>query len=197
MRFEIVIDAGETPNKCTIAPLSDRPDFRLFRVRGDGPLGPLTAPILLHPEGECLASLRNQISPAPGVLAAIDCIWRRLPRILARTQWREGQALPVLAKIPQGFHTAYPRVSYQTKDPDGGLATIEAIFIAAALLGHWDPSLLAKYYFARAFLDRNRERFLQLGVGQAAHCLELPEVTGPSRTAWRRRLNRGRGPKIG
>jgi hypothetical protein len=38
MIYEIILDAGETANKCTIAPLAHRPDFRLFPVFGEGPL---------------------------------------------------------------------------------------------------------------------------------------------------------------
>ena len=163
MRYEIVIDPGETPNKCTIAPLAYRPDFTLIRARGDVILPRLTSPLLLHHEGPCITGFRRK-GPVVDGIAAIDCVWRRLGVLVRRIP----KPLPVLVSIPEGFATAYPRRSIRHVDPSGGLATIEAIFIAAALLGHWDRSLLAEYYFAPVFIEKNRARFLELGVMQAS-----------------------------
>jgi hypothetical protein len=99
---------------------------------------------------------------------------------------------PVLVKIPRGFQTAYPRVGTAATDPDGGLATIEALFIAAALFGNFDTSLLSKYYFARLFLERNLERFLELGVGEAEKLDVFPPRPHVNRNAHTRRCDRGR-----
>lgn len=188
MLYEIILDIGETGNKCTIAPLAGREDFRLFPVLGEeGPLGPLSAPVLLHHEGECLTRLPPQATPA---LASIDCIWRRLPKLLDRVVWA---APPVLAKIPPGFVTAYPRVGRD--DPNGGLATIEALFTAAALLGNWDPTLFSQYYFGRRYVELNAERFCELGVKEAGQPELWPKPVLPARDAWSRRRNRGRLPQ--
>jgi len=189
MIYEIIVDAKETANKCTIAPLASREDFRLFPVFGEGQLGPLSAPILLHHEGECLSSLRSREEmPA---LACIDSVWRRVPRLLQKIDWVDGKQ-PLLAKIPGGFRTAYPRVGLPTQDPEGGLATIEALFIAAALLGNYDPTLLSKYFFARRFMELNAPRFLELGVHQAGDPALWPVVAIAPRNALNRRRNRGR-----
>lgn len=193
MIYEIILDSGETANKCTIAPLSFRSDFRLFRVKGDGPLGPLSAPLLLHPEGECLSQLRPAQPPIT-ILASIDCIWRRLPKLLGRVQWKDDRP-PALARIPDGFQTAYPRVGSPGTDPQGGLATIEAIFVAAALLGNYDLTLLSQYYFARRFVENNATRLVELGVAQAADPAFYPPPPALSRNSLSRRRNRGRvGP---
>ena len=189
MIYEIVVDAGETANKCTIAPLALRRDFRLFRVHGEGPLGPLSAPILLHHEGHCISELKSKIK-SPPALASIDCVWRRLPRLISRIEWVD-QKQPVLAKIPEGFKTAYPRVAAKNTDPSGGLATIEAIFIAAAILGNADLTLLSKYYFGRSFIEMNLQRFSELGVTTLVPEL-MPAVPALARTSLTRRLNRGR-----
>ncbi|MBY0369516.1 hypothetical protein K2X33_02445 [bacterium] len=194
MRYEILIDAGETANKCTIKPLSGRPDFRLFKVWGEGPLGPFSAPLLLHHEGECLSTLREGFQEVPAI-AAVDCVWRRLPRLLKRMAWEQDQPA-VRARIPEGFITAYPRVGQPEQDPDGGLATIEALFIAAALVGNWDVTLLSKYYFGRAFVEKNARRFLELGVAQAGNPETLPPVFQSERSSQSRRWNRGRAPKV-
>lgn len=192
MIYEIVMDAGETANKCTIAPLSDRADFKIIRVRGEGPIGPLQAPLLLHHEGQCLSELRARFASVPA-LASIDCVWRRLVPIQSRLVWAVGQ--PILARIPDGFKTVYPRVSAKNTDPDGGLATIEAIFVAAALLGKWDLTLLAKYYFGRAFIEKNTERFKELGVYQPVSDSAFSILADTHRTSMTRRQNRGRVPK--
>lgn len=190
MRFEIVVDAHETPNKCTITPLAFRSDFRLFPVFGEGKIGPLSAPLLLHHEGECLTNLRQELGRVPAI-ASIDCVWRRVAHLVAKTAWVDG-VRPRLARIPDGFCTAYPRVGSPSTDPATGLATIEALFIAAALVGHYDPTLLARYYFAERFIEINLRRFLDLGVGELADRKAWPTVAIPPRNAQSRRRNRGR-----
>ena len=188
MNYEIVLDHGETANKCTITPLRDRADFRFVSVFGEGPLGPLSAALLLHHDGKSIVDIPR---PRPiATLASVDCVWRRLPKILPRLRWAEAPA--VLAKIPDGFVTAYPRTGRPSTDPAGGLATVEAIFIAAALLGNWDPSLLSRYYFGRVFVQRNAKLFLDLGVPQAGDESQWPAQLQPLRNSYRRNANRGR-----
>lgn len=192
MRFEILHDPSETPNKCTIAPLAGRKDFKIISTEGTGSLGPLSSLILLHHEGECLTEIRREHDlnlKSPDLsLAAVDCLWRRLEGILKRVQ----APLPRLARIPEGFVTAYPRVSKKTIDPSGGLATIEALFIASALLGNWDASLLSQYYFGRSFVELNRARFLELGILEADQTQLLPILTAKVRNAQQRRIGRSR-----
>jgi len=185
MLYEVILDTGETPNKCTIAPLAHRPDFRLFPVKGGGVLGPLISPVLLHHQGRCLTELRNTLGPISGI-ATVDCVWRRLDDLIGRIK---GE-LPILARIPDGFVTAYPRRSVNNTDPTGGLATIEAIFVAAALLGNWDVSLLSEYYFGRRFVELNSDRFLELGLHQAANPGALPILTPRARNSQQRRRDR-------
>lgn len=193
MTYEIVLDAGETANKCTIAPLADRADFRLFPTRGEGPIGPLKASVLLHHEGECLTQLKAKL-PNVTTIASIDCVWRRLPKLAARLSWDNGKA-PAHGKIPSGFRTAYPRVGLPQHDPEGGLATIEALFVASAVLGNWDSSLLAKYYFGQKFIELNAKRFLDLGIERERLEEGLKASYTPERTALSRRKNRGRMPR--
>jgi pre-rRNA-processing protein TSR3 len=193
MIYEIIVDIGETPNKCTIAPLKFRPDFRLFPVFGEGPLGPLSAPLLLHHEGECLTQWGATREPVPA-LASVDCVWRRLPKLMGRIHWINKKA-PVLARIPPGFKTVYPRVGRPNADPENGLATIEAIFVASAILGRWDPTLLSKYYFGRRFIEENAPRFLELGISPVVPPDLFPMEMARTRDSLTRRRNRGRLPK--
>ncbi|GAC57084.1 hypothetical protein GOHSU_16_00405 [Gordonia hirsuta DSM 44140 = NBRC 16056] len=166
MQFEVVVDRTERVQKCTILPLAYRDDFEIRRVRRGAPVEPLTGDLLLHPDGESLATLGPRLIAAGpvGRLSAIDCIWKQLDGFLSCI----GRPLPQPAAIPPGFVTAYPRKNKVDLDPDGGLATIEALFIAAAFLGVWDETLLAEYYFGPAFLEANREVFARYGLGPDA-----------------------------
>lgn len=187
MFYEVVIDSSETANKCTILPLASRPDFHLIRIKKIKKLPTLNSPILLHHEGECLTEIRKSLGQVQAI-ASIDCVWRRLEGILARVE----RPLPRFARIPDGFQTAYPRKSSDNSDPDGGLATIEALFIAGALLGNWDATLLSKYYFGRKFVELNRNRFQELGVYPENDQEAMPVLSKPPRHALQRRRDRER-----
>jgi pre-rRNA-processing protein TSR3 len=183
LEYEIIVDHGETSNKCTILPLRYRSDFHISQV----PKGfSLEADILLHPQG---LPLHNFVDSRPtiGRVAAIDCIWRRLEPILQRIH-----APQIQVSIPDGFVSAYPRVSKRDYDPSGGLATIEALFIAAAFLGHWDLTLLREYFFAEKFLSMNQSVFCKYGLQQSwQKPVYQPSTSKSSRS---RRLGRGRVP---
>jgi len=159
MRFQVLVDRSERINKCTILPLAGHRDLDILRYNRGQPLAALTGQLLLHPEGQPLDLWRSASVPAATVLtlSAIDCTWKRLHTVLHCI----AKPLPILVGIPTGFVTAYPRRNKQDKDPGAGLATIEAVFIAAALLGHWDTSLLGHYAFAEAFLRQNKKTFEQ------------------------------------
>jgi len=51
--------------------------------------------------------------------------------------------------------TAYPRKSLITPDPERGLASVEALYAALALLGDEHPELLAQYRWRDEFLRAN------------------------------------------
>jgi pre-rRNA-processing protein TSR3 len=184
MIYEVLIDRGETPNKCTIAPLAGRADLRICRTLH----WEVSSPVLLHPDGVCLSTVigKGQFTEPPSGIAAIDCIWRRLPSMLQRLKTSPH---PVYARLPDGLVTAYPRVSKVVDDPAGGLATIEALFAGAAMLGHIDPSLFSAYYFGREFVERNLQRFRELGVTNLSP--EQIEFVPRQRHARQRRVDRG------
>ena len=181
--YEIFVDHGETPNRCTILPLAYRTDFTILRKNF---VNPLQSEVLLHPDGLSLHELHRSLIGVRSV-AAIDCVWRRLDPLLKSLPGPE----PVKARISEGFVTAYPRVARNNADPEGGFATIEALFIAAAFLEEWDLSLLREYYFAEDFLKRNAEAFRSYGIDTR---IESP-VYRPllARNSQTRRISRGRG----
>jgi pre-rRNA-processing protein TSR3 len=54
-----------------------------------------------------------------------------------------------------GWKTAYPRVSKLGTDPDNGLASIEALYLAYHILGRPTDGLLDHYRWAEQFLALN------------------------------------------
>jgi pre-rRNA-processing protein TSR3 len=165
LTYDLLVDRGEIPQKCTILPLAYRPDFHIRRFDLKEPIARLESGVLLHVDGAPLDELAPSLR-ARGVrsIALIDTVWKRCERIVDLIE----KPLPPLARIPDGFLTAYPRRNKKNLDPDGGLATIEALFIAAAFLGTWDETLLAEYYFADRFLTANQSVFARFGLGPHA-----------------------------
>lgn len=161
LRYEILMDKNENPRKCTIHPLKDRPDFHVRYFRGNKPIAKFEADCLLHMDGLDLSTLAGRKFNS---VALIDCTWKKVGGALQRI---EG-SLPTLVRIPGGFTTAYPRKNKEGKDPDGGLATIEALFIAAAFLGTWDETLLDKFHFKEKFLADNKAAWEKYGLGPHA-----------------------------
>lgn len=189
MLFEVLLDHGETANKCTIAPLRFRSDFQVKSVPHGQTTCQMKSPYILHPDGIPIESI--SFSNESHQIGAIDCIWRRLKPIIHKIE----KPLPVLVKIPDTFLTAYPRRSkIDGMDPAGGLATIEALFIAAAFMGHWDPTLFAHYHFGAQFLHINREVFLRYGIKdiETTHFV----IAKPQRNALQRKIARGRQPSL-
>lgn len=156
MHYEVLMDRKENTRKCTIHPLRERKDFTVRYFRS-GPIPAFQADFLLHVDGKDLRDFKN--SP-PQSIAVIDCNWRKVPWVVENV----AKPLPTLVKIPEGFVTAYPRRNKEGKDPDAGLATIEAVFIAAAFCGVWDESLLEHYHFAENFLAMNAANWQEYGL---------------------------------
>lgn len=63
--------------------------------------------------------------------------------------------IPVRSLPP--LRTAYPRSSKVSDDPDGGLATIEAIYAAYRLLGRDTTSLFDHYLWGQQFIEQNEQ----------------------------------------
>jgi pre-rRNA-processing protein TSR3 len=139
----IVRHPRENTHKCSVWPLrgradliflaypvAERPDLGGYlRLAADGP--PLTA-----------------ADAGRGILL-LDGSWRR-----ADTMTRDFA--DVEPRSLSGWKTAYPRVSKLGTDPDNGLASVEALYIAYHLLGLPTGGLLDHYRWAEAFLESNK-----------------------------------------
>ena len=139
----IVRDPRESAKKCSLTPLRGLPGIAFATYAHDRRIA-AGRRLLLHTEGELLSP-----DDAHLPLLLVDCCWRRVPTLL-RTIDGEfvRRRLPPLA-------TAYPRASDLVPDPEQGLASIEALYAALALLGDRRPELLAQYRWREEFLRRN------------------------------------------
>lgn len=138
----IVRHAHENPKKCSVLPLKGRPDivFLNYPVKYRPPL-----------EGYVrLAAEGPELSAADAVrgLLLLDGSWR-----WAAAMARDFQDVP--PRSLHGWQTAYPRVSKRGTDPDNGLASVEALFVAYHLLGRPTAGLLDHYRWAAEFLRVN------------------------------------------
>ena len=145
MALDVLIlrDPRESAQKCSLTPLRGMPgvEFVAYDKRRRLDAG---RRVLLHPDGA-------EITPADAgtPLLVIDCAWRKLPALLASVDGDlVARRLPPLA-------TAYPRKSKTFEDPEQGLASIEALYAALALLGDPRPELLARYHWKDEFLRLN------------------------------------------
>jgi pre-rRNA-processing protein TSR3 len=138
----IVRHSHESPRKCSVLPLRGRPDVVLLNYpvasRPD-----LTGYVRLSADGPPLSS-----ADADAGLLLLDGSWR-----WAASMMRDFLDVP--PRSLSGYRTAYPRVSKQGTDPDNGLASIEALFVAYHVLGRPTEGLLDHYHWAAEFLKAN------------------------------------------
>jgi pre-rRNA-processing protein TSR3 len=139
----IVHDLREPANKCSLTPLRGMEGVRFVPMRGNERVD-AGRRIWLHPDGDELGPEDRGL----GILI-IDCTWRRVATLSKRI---DGQLLR--RRLPN-LVTAYPRRSKLGLDPEHGLASVEALYAALALLGAPCPELLARYHWRAEFLAAN------------------------------------------
>jgi pre-rRNA-processing protein TSR3 len=156
MRFLVIQDYKENRAKCSLTPLERDPAFTFLRLGHPdrSSVRPrLDGGVLLHVDGSPLRGV-DAACLESGPLVLIDCTWARVSVVLRRVEIPEATRL-VRRSLPSGFVTAYPRTSKLYEDPEAGLASVEALFVASAVLGQPRFELLRSYRWARPFLVRN------------------------------------------
>lgn len=140
----------ENLNKCSLRGLENREDFCFLRYPTDNiPL--LKNYITLALDAPPLTSADTESG-----LFIIDSTWRYAERMLTFVE----KSCPMEKRsIPPGFKTAYPRRQDDCPDPEAGLASIEAVYIAYKILQRDTAGLLDNYYWKNAFLEKNRLQF--------------------------------------
>jgi len=133
----------ERISKCSLKALHDR-DFIMFLKATKGFVFDATNYITLS-MGAPTLSLQDAGNP----VLLLDSTWRLLEPL---TKCITGK--PIYRTLPSEIGTAYPRVSKISEDPLGGLASIEALYIALKILGEDDVSLLQDYHWRDEFLAK-------------------------------------------
>jgi pre-rRNA-processing protein TSR3 len=139
----ILRDPREAAQKCSLTPLRGKAGIRFVTYDSARRLD-AGRRLFLSPEGELIGE-RDRGLP----LLLVDCAWRKVPALLRTI---DGELVP--RRLPP-LVTAYPRKSIVFQDPHEGLASVEALYAALALLGEVHPELLASYHWREAFLGAN------------------------------------------
>lgn len=131
----------ERRSKCSLTPLEGRADIRFLKARAGWEFD-ITGYTVL-----ALGAPELSVEDAGRPLLLLDSTWRLLPQLEACLKG-EGvrRTLPAVA-------TAYPRVSKLDQDPHGGLASVEALYLARLMLGERDDNLLQSYYWRDSFIE--------------------------------------------
>ncbi|MSQ94002.1 MAG: hypothetical protein EXR98_05530 [Gemmataceae bacterium] len=138
----IVRHPRENPRKCSILPLQGRVDAQIFTYPAST-LPALDGYIRLAADGPALS-----IADRDAGILLLDGSWRSASKMIAHFEHIPPRSL-------SGWKTAYPRVSKMGTDPDNGLASIEALYIAYHLMGRPTDGLLDHYHWADQFLAAN------------------------------------------
>lgn len=89
-------------------------------------------------------------------LILLDSTWRYLPKMVKAVQSGKHIQKRILPKI---YKTAYPRRQDDCSDPERGLSSLEAMYIAYTILNRSTDGLLDSYFWRDRFLELNALTF--------------------------------------
>jgi len=148
----------ENLKKCSLSGLEGRSDFLFFRY-------PLQKSLFCNNYVLLTLDAEEELSAAEAHygLLILDATWRYATGM--------EKALPRDAslkkrRLPQRLMTAYPRRQSDCSDPNSGLASIEAIVCAYAILGRNLDGLLDYYYWKDSFLEKNYSFLMNLSLSK-------------------------------
>lgn len=165
IEFLIIQDFKENRRKCTAVPLADLPGFEFSRTARPQPgERPIQVPggIWLDVDAPVLSRRDSGRLGAGDRVIVLDASWARVSPLAGRLVAGPGATLE-RRSLPSDLATAYPRRSKIGRDPERGLATVEAVFAVTVVLGAPRPEVLDAYRWAGAFLDRNRSVWERYG----------------------------------
>jgi len=144
--ISVIRHPKERRSKCSLTPFEGRGDFTFYRARPGWTFDVSHFTVL------ALGAPEMSTADAGRPLLLLDSTWRLLPQLEACLVGQgERRTLPA---VP----TAYPRISKISNNPMGGLASIEALYLAKLLIGERDDSLLASYHWRKVFLASLKAR---------------------------------------
>lgn len=152
MKTILIRHKRENKKKCSLEPIFHREDCIFLSYPGCK-LPDVQNYVLLSFEGPLLSEKDRGFG-----LILLDGTWKRavqMEKELFNNFKVERRSLP------STFKTAYPRRQLDCKNPEQGLASIEALYIAYLLTKRDAKGLLDNYYWKDLFLERNKELFLR------------------------------------
>jgi pre-rRNA-processing protein TSR3 len=139
----IVVHPRERRTKCTILPLRGTAGFRFARSTSPTATGPIDGYLRLDIDGPELTGADSDRG-----LLLLDGTWRWVEDLVAPFGTLETRSI-------RNIRTAYPRGAAIGELPEGGLATVEALYAAYRIVGRPTEGLLDHYHWADDFLRLN------------------------------------------
>lgn len=136
----------ENLKKCSLRGLESRLDFKFFSYPNEM-LPDLTNYIMLKLDAPPLSPADHGKG-----LFIVDATWRYAEKMVKAANAQQPNV--EFRSIPDHHRTAYPRRQEDCFDPEKGLASIEAIYIAYQLLGREVTGLLDGYHWRDDFLKK-------------------------------------------
>ena len=137
----------ENLKKCSLRGLEERSDMQFFQYPKQD-LPPLPGYIILDLDAPPLSQEDGDRG-----LFLLDGTWRYAER-MAKVVPAEGM---LSRSIPGEVRTAYPRKQEDCQDPERGLASVEALYVAYLMLGRPVEGLLDRYHWKEEFLELNKQ----------------------------------------
>ena len=134
----------ENLRKCSLRGLENREDLH-FLTYPDDPLPELTGYVVLALGAPPLTEQDSSLG-----LFLVDATWRYASKMMKHLPDHLEKR-----SIPPHFRTVYPRFQTCCSDPDRGLASVEALYIAHSITGKNREGLLDNYYWKESFLQKN------------------------------------------
>ncbi len=134
----------ENLKKCSLRGLETRSDMQFYTYPKKAP-PTLANYILLDLNGPPLTKEDSHLG-----LFLIDGTWDR-----AKTMIKSIKEPLITRSLPANIKTAYPRRQLSCDDPERGLASIEALYIAYHILGLDTTGLFDRYHWKSIFLEIN------------------------------------------
>lgn len=144
----IIRHRRENLKKCSLRGLETREDLLFYRYPVKAPLN-LEGYIYIQMGAPPLTKQDGNHS-----LLFLDATWKLAKKMEKTLQPNLSKC--VRRSIPPGYVTAYPRRQDDCEDPQTGLATLEALYLAYHILGRSKEGLLEGYHFGSEFLKKNR-----------------------------------------
>lgn len=134
----------ENLKKCSLRGLEKKAGFKFFTYPKDT-LPDLPGYILLTVNAPPLSP-----EDAAYGLLLLDATWR-----YAETMEKQINKPLLERSLPSHFRTAYPRRQEDCIDPELGLASVEALYLAYYILGRDTTGILDFYHWKEEFLSKN------------------------------------------